>query len=153
MGHLLASRILDGEELELPSIREKLVAALFDPLLLGRHGIRTLATNENRYRPHSYHNGSIWPWDNFAISRGLARHGYQAEARQLWQKIRHITDVTRRFPEFISGEDTPEPHLPELLIKVLDQQYDLLHTIEQPPQELQAWTVAAAVAIERLLKK
>jgi glycogen debranching enzyme len=73
MGHLLNSRLLDGDDLA--SYREAIVRAIFAPEMLSRAGIRTLASNENRYRPHSYHNGSVWPWDTFWISLGLLRHG------------------------------------------------------------------------------
>jgi glycogen debranching enzyme len=38
-------------------------------------GVRTLAANEARYNPMSYHNGSIWPHDTAMIGAGLARYG------------------------------------------------------------------------------
>ena len=38
-------------------------------------GIRTLSTNEVRYNPMSYHNGSVWPHDNAVIAAGFARYG------------------------------------------------------------------------------
>ena len=31
---------------------------------------RTLATEEQRYNPMSYHNGSVWPHDNAMIAFG-----------------------------------------------------------------------------------
>jgi glycogen debranching enzyme len=38
-------------------------------------GIRTLATNEARYNPMAYHNGTVWPHDNALIGYGAARYG------------------------------------------------------------------------------
>ena len=42
-------------------------------------GIRTLAANEVRYNPMSYHNGSIWPHDNALIAQGFARYGLKPD--------------------------------------------------------------------------
>jgi glycogen debranching enzyme len=39
-------------------------------------GIRTVAIDEPRYNPISYHNGSVWPHDNVIIALGLARYGF-----------------------------------------------------------------------------
>ncbi|HEX7027040.1 MAG TPA: amylo-alpha-1,6-glucosidase [Gammaproteobacteria bacterium] len=38
-------------------------------------GIRTLGSNEVRYNPMSYHNGSVWPHDNALIAEGMSRYG------------------------------------------------------------------------------
>ncbi|HEV2211701.1 MAG TPA: amylo-alpha-1,6-glucosidase, partial [Verrucomicrobiae bacterium] len=38
-------------------------------------GIRTVSSNELRYNPMSYHNGSVWPHDNALIACGMARYG------------------------------------------------------------------------------
>jgi glycogen debranching enzyme len=40
-------------------------------------GVRTLASNETRYNPMSYHNGSVWPHDNALIAWGMARYGFK----------------------------------------------------------------------------
>lgn len=40
-------------------------------------GIRTVAASEVRYNPMSYHNGSIWPFDNTIITAGLSRYGFK----------------------------------------------------------------------------
>jgi len=37
-------------------------------------GIRTVAANEVRYNPLSYHNGSVWPHDNGMIAAGFSRY-------------------------------------------------------------------------------
>ncbi len=40
-------------------------------------GIRTIASQQARYNPMSYHNGSVWPHDNALIADGLARYGFK----------------------------------------------------------------------------
>jgi glycogen debranching enzyme len=47
---------------------------LSEPLFSG-WGVRTVAADERRYNPMSYHNGSIWPHDNALIAAGLSRYG------------------------------------------------------------------------------
>jgi glycogen debranching enzyme len=39
-------------------------------------GIRTVSSNERRYNPMSYHNGSIWPHDNGLSVAGFSRYGF-----------------------------------------------------------------------------
>ncbi len=46
-------------------------------------GIRTLAANEVRYNPMSYHNGSIWPHDNAVIAAGFSRYGFKEPVAEL----------------------------------------------------------------------
>lgn len=150
MGHLLNSRLLAGQDNDLPDKRQAIVSALFTPTLLTAHGIRTLAADENRYRPTSYHNGSVWPWDTFYISLGLQRHGFRQEAADLWRRLQHLLRSTKHFPEFVSGDNTNRPYLPTQIIRVYDTKYKFEHTIEQPPQAIQAWTVATAVALLHL---
>lgn len=150
IGHLLTSQLLDGDDVQ--DIREKLVKTLFSEELLSKRGIRTLATHENRYRPNSYHNGSVWPWDTMWISLGLLRHGYTKEAKDLWGRILAMIAETKRFPEFVSGDDI-QPPLNRRRIVVHDTHYNFNNTIEQSPQEIQSWTVASVVAIEHLQRK
>lgn len=146
MGHLLNSRLLEGKDHT--KMREAIVAELFKPTLLTAHGIRTLAANENRFRPNSYHNGSVWPWDTFYISLGLQRHSFMAEAQDLQQRIAHTLSITKCFPEFVSGAEAPQSLMSTRTIRVFDTHYQFEHAIEQPPQEIQAWTVAAAVVLD-----
>src|SRR5690606_8514178 len=46
-------------------------------------GVRTLASNERRYNPISYHNGSVWPHDNSLIAAGFSRYGFFEAADQI----------------------------------------------------------------------
>lgn len=145
-GQLLNSRLLDGQDQKISEIRQKIANTLLSPSLLSQRGIRTLATNENRYRPRSYHNGSVWIWDNYWISLGLLRHGFTDEAKDLWKRILTTVKQAKCFPEFVSGDDT-DPLLPNRTIRVHDNVYNFDHSIEQPPQHIQAWTVASVIAI------
>jgi glycogen debranching enzyme len=57
--------------------RAALIAqSLMAPRFFSGWGIRTLASDETRYNPMSYHNGSIWPHDNALIALGLGRYGF-----------------------------------------------------------------------------
>ena len=46
-------------------------------------GIRTVASEEARYNPLSYHNGSVWPHDNALIASGMAKYGFRELAGQI----------------------------------------------------------------------
>jgi len=68
-------------------------------------GIRTLACNEHRYNPMSYHNGSIWPHDNAIIAAGLAAYGHKDAAVQVLGAMFDATSSMRlkRLPELFCG--------------------------------------------------
>ncbi|MGO8953959.1 MAG: glycogen debranching N-terminal domain-containing protein [Rhodomicrobium sp.] len=86
--------------------RARLVAAgTMRPPFNSGWGIRTVATNEIRYNPMSYHNGSIWPHDNAIIAFGFARYG-MAECLEpvfngLMQAAAYMDQ--RRLPELFCG--------------------------------------------------
>ena len=54
--------------------RRRIATTLTDETSFSGWGIRTVASNEARYNPMSYHNGSIWPHDNSLIAAGFARY-------------------------------------------------------------------------------
>lgn len=68
-------------------------------------GIRTLAAEEVRYNPMSYHNGSVWPHDNSLIAAGFARYGFRAEAAKIFEGLYAASTYTdlRRLPELFCG--------------------------------------------------
>jgi glycogen debranching enzyme len=68
-------------------------------------GVRTLATDERRYNPMSYHNGSIWPHDNAIIAEGLAGAGYRWEAAALLEGLFDAASFMdfQRLPELFCG--------------------------------------------------
>jgi hypothetical protein len=68
-GHLLFSGIVSPER-----ARRVAQTLMSDSCFCG-WGVRTVGSNELRYNPMSYHNGSVWPHDNAIIAAGLARYG------------------------------------------------------------------------------
>ncbi len=148
MGHALHSRLLLGDEPEIVSRRESVIKQLFSPEMLNASGIRTLATDEIRFRPGAYHNGSVWLWDTYFIAQGLQRHGYFGLANELTRRISRVVELTNKFPEFVRGDSFNTPTLNTRLIDIWDPAIQDVNRIEQPPQEVQAWSVAAIVAMK-----
>jgi glycogen debranching enzyme len=68
-------------------------------------GVRTLASDERRFNPMSYHNGSIWPHDNAIVAEGLARAGDRAGAmtvlEAMFDAASHMDFL--RLPELFCG--------------------------------------------------
>jgi glycogen debranching enzyme len=150
MGHLLLSGVLDSDDTEVVRKRDALLRALLAPDMLCAAGVRTLSSAAARYRPNAYHNGNCWPWDTFMISAGMHRHGFTNIADDLCRRILRGYLATHLFPEFFSGDDDSRPHFGTLIADVVDHN-DRRNRICQPPQEVQAWTVAALLAIKRMI--
>jgi len=153
MGHVLNSRILKGNDPTVEYMRESVVAQLFSPELLSAGGIRTLATDEVRFRPGAYHSGSVWLWDTHHIAKGLRRLGYHEKADELDRRLLHIVDETHVFPEYVRGDLDDTITLNTRTILLWDEVNKRVNKVEQPPQEVQAWTVAAILAIKKRLAK
>jgi glycogen debranching enzyme len=91
--------------LALPARGRPLIDELLSPRLFSGWGVRTLATDEKRYNPMSYHNGSIWPHDNSMIAYG----GLNSREKQLPLRILSgMLDLSmrlelHRLPELICG--------------------------------------------------
>ena len=152
MGHALNSRLLKGDDPSVVRMRTAVAHQILSPTLLSRSGIRTLASDEVRFRPGAYHNGSVWLWDTHHISKGLRRSGYAAEAADIDQRILDVVNTTNMFPEYVRGEqDTIAVNHRTVVL------WDTIHhrenVIEQPPQEVQAWTVAAISATKSRIKR
>jgi glycogen debranching enzyme len=98
-GHSLFSGIATRE-------RAKLLAdQLLGDRMFSGWGIRTIASDEPRYNPMSYHNGSVWPHDNAMIALGFSRYGLMSEAAKTLSGIFEATDYMpmRRLPELFCG--------------------------------------------------
>jgi glycogen debranching enzyme len=76
-GHALFAGIADEAHARV------LVETLFSEELFSGWGVRTVAANEVRYNPMSYHNGSVWPHDNALIGLGLANYGFKRLTQRL----------------------------------------------------------------------
>jgi glycogen debranching enzyme len=146
MGWLLASRLLDPPEHA--ARRRRLVDLLLSDEFLAEGGIRTLSAREARFRPRAYHNGNVWGCDNYLISLGFARQGFRDEAQELQRRLVASCRATHRFPEFVAGGEPGTELIAKRTVDVFDSRNDRVNRVEQPPQEIQAWTVAAMVAIE-----
>ncbi len=98
-GHALLTGIAS------PARAAKVAAGLMSARMFTGWGIRTLATDEVRYNPMSYHNGSVWPHDNALIALGMARYGLIAEATRLFEGLYAAcgTMELRRLPELFCG--------------------------------------------------
>lgn len=145
-GHLLASRLLDGEDVA--PVRERLIARFAERDLLACAGVRTKSTAAARFLAGSYHNGSTWPMDTGVIADGLRRHGCIERADDLEQRILRGCAVVGGFPEFFRGD---EGDLPRVNLETVDAVVDgLPNRLEQPPQANQGWT---ATRVWRILRR
>lgn len=153
MGHALNSRLLEGDDVERLHKREAVIRHVLSPEMLNISGIRTLANDEIRFRAGAYHNGSVWLWDTHHIAKGLRRHGHVDAANELDRRMLHVIEVTKLFPEYVRGGNDLLPRINEHTIVVWDKAMKREMTIEQPPQEVQAWTVAAILAIKKRIDR
>jgi glycogen debranching enzyme len=83
----------------------RVAKGLMDSRFFTGWGIRTLAADEARYNPMSYHNGSVWPHDNALIALGMARVGLRAETARLFEGMNAASSAMdlRRLPELFCG--------------------------------------------------
>ena len=152
-GPLLDSGILDG-----PNMRRyvnTIVRTLLDPRygLVCPSGVRSCSKRERRFRPTSYHDGSVWLWENHRFAEGLRRHGFDGLARSLDTNVRRVCAALRRYPEYVTGDDAAAPRTASLVVRAIahDPVYGDWPNIDQPPQLVQGWTVAAYVDAGRVL--
>jgi glycogen debranching enzyme len=153
MGHTLNSRLLEGDDPYIVRRRQAVVDHLLSPEMLSASGIRTLASDEVRFRPGAYHNGSVWLWDTHHIAKGMRIHDYTEEADDLDRRMLEVIDATRMFPEYVRGDFAEKATINTRTINVWDENYERINKIEQPPQEVQAWTVAAILATKKRLER
>ncbi len=151
MGHVLNSRLLDGPDERRTHMRLALLRRLTSPELLTVAGIRTLASDEVRYREGAYHNGSVWIWDTHHIAQGARRHisnpAFLAFANDLDGRILNVVNTIGGFPEYARGGN--QVAVNQRTVDVFDKTLGKVNRIEQPPQQVQAWTVAAILATKR----
>jgi glycogen debranching enzyme len=88
-----------------PSHAEAVTKQLTSEPFFSGWGTRTIAEEEARYNPMSYHNGSVWPHDNALIAAGFARYRFTEIAARLMSAI---FDSSRwfelnRLPELFCG--------------------------------------------------
>ncbi|MBI3805741.1 MAG: amylo-alpha-1,6-glucosidase [Nitrospirae bacterium] len=107
-GHCLWTGLIDEK-------RARIVAdRLVSPEMFCGWGIRTVAENETRYNPMSYHNGGVWPHDNALILAGLKRYGFNDHLRRVATGLFEATQFMEngRFPELFCGFARTSGHGP-----------------------------------------
>jgi glycogen debranching enzyme len=84
---------------------KRVVDTLMSEQMFSGWGIRTLSTNELRYNPMSYHNGSVWPHDVAMIASGFSRYGFRTEAMRLTESLFNASIYLdlQRLPELFCG--------------------------------------------------
>jgi glycogen debranching enzyme len=98
-GHALFSGIAAPER------AEAVMRDLMRPSFFSGWGIRTVAREERRYNPMSYHNGSVWPHDNSMIAAGFARYGHKSAVDRIFKGLFEAASYMdlRRLPELYCG--------------------------------------------------
>ncbi len=100
-GHLLWAGALSPERAAAVARR------LMQPDMWTGWGVRCLSSQEKRYQPLSYHNGSVWPHDNGLIAVGAERYGLTKTSEKIWQAMADAaaTFADLRLPELFGGYD------------------------------------------------
>jgi glycogen debranching enzyme len=98
-GQLLLSGMIDAGR------ARKVAENLLHPRFFSGWGIRTVAAEEARYNPMSYHNGSVWPHDNALIALGLSRYGMKPAVERIFTALFEAASYMdlRRLPELFCG--------------------------------------------------
>lgn len=89
----------------LPERAKVVTEQLMSARMFSGWGIRTLASDEVRYNPLAYHNGSVWPHDTAIAAAGMARYGYHKQSAILCEALLDAACATpnRRLPELFCG--------------------------------------------------
>ncbi len=95
---------------------KRIAGELLRPQFFSGWGIRTVAKDEVRFNPMSYHNGSIWPHDNALIALGLARYQCKAAIETLFGGLFGAATYMdqSRLPELFCGFQRQRGHGPTL---------------------------------------
>jgi glycogen debranching enzyme len=83
----------------------KIAEELLRPSFFTGWGIRTVGSDEPRYNPMSYHNGSVWPHDNALIALGFARYGQKNAVARIFAGLFDSATYMdfHRLPELFCG--------------------------------------------------
>lgn len=108
VGQLLWTGIVDKDRASL--IVKKLMGEEMD----SGWGIRTLSTSNDGFNPVSYHNGSVWPFDNSLIAEGLKEYGFDKEAKKIIESMIEASSFFTgyRLPELFCGYDRKTGYFP-----------------------------------------
>lgn len=98
-GHCLWSGIVP------PEIARQVMKRMMREDMFSGWGIRTLSTQEVRYNPMSYHNGSVWPHDTALVGAGFTHYDGKVEAGKLLEGLLEASlhYERSRLPELYCG--------------------------------------------------
>jgi len=98
-GHCLYTKIAA------PDRALRVARTLMDDDSFSGWGVRTVSSNEHKYNPISYHNGSVWPHDNAVLAVGLANYGDTFAAARLLDSLFEASSFfeLNRLPELMCG--------------------------------------------------
>jgi glycogen debranching enzyme len=97
-GHLLFTGLPRADR------AEQVAERLFSGSFFSGWGLRTLATDQPRFNPMSYHNGSVWPHDTAVAALGLSYYGERAGVVKLTAGLfEAATQLEMRLPELFCG--------------------------------------------------
>ncbi len=122
---------------------EPLLRSVTDPEILGPTGIRTLGKSNPRFRAGGYHTGSSWPMDSGLVAQGLLRHGAIAEATEVANRTVAAIERVGGYPELFRSDSVEPTAVNRYVVDVRDSRTGGANRINQPPQLLQGWTIAA----------
>ena len=113
-----------------PAARDAAAERLCAADILTVHGLRTLSSDSPVFDAHSYHRGSVWPFDSWLGWGGLRAAGHADEAERVRRGVLAALDQLGRAPELYAvtraGDVEPIPLA----------------------NRVQAWTVGARWALE-----
>lgn len=78
---------------------KQVVAKTFGKELWTPCGIRSLSTRDTRFRADSYFDGSIWPWYNWLIWKGLLWNKFYGEAERVRRALLYAVSRLGEIPE------------------------------------------------------
>lgn len=99
VGHCLYSGIVEEK------YASHVAQMLLKEDMFSQWGIRTLSSEEVRFNPMSYHNGSVWPHDNGITAMGLARYKRWKEVLKIFNGLyeANLYFELQRLPELFCG--------------------------------------------------
>ncbi len=99
-----------------------------------------------RFREGAYHSGNVWLFQTFEIAEGLRKRGYWALGQNLDNRVTHVVQYLKYYPEFVRGSLQDKIEVSEAMVVVRDRDGSE-NTAQQSPQEVQGWTLTAYLAI------
>ncbi len=126
---------------------ESVVKAIMGHEFLTDAGIRSRALSEQKVIPYWDYHGSftVWPKETYDVAKGLRRQGFPKLANELENRLLNVVRRGRNYPEFVyvdargrvlSGPPSATQHGELILVESTNK-----------PENVQAWTVSAVVAI------